>query len=99
MSTISGTATWETIATVVAASSGDGDTIAAYFSGVVIPGISNTAATATNATGTVTISWPNSGVRVADNLAKTIVTNLIASHTALTAPISINVATTPILAA
>jgi hypothetical protein len=98
MSTISGTATWQTVVTAVC-DSGDGAAVAAYFNGVVIPGVSGTAATATNSSGTVTISWPNSAVRAADRLVQTIVGDLIRAHTSLTAPIPISVATVENLAA
>lgn len=98
MSAISGTVTWQTIVTIVG-DSGDGAAVAAYFSGIVIPAVSNTAATATNSSGTVTVTWPNTAVRVADRLAQTAIVNLLATHTSLTAPITVNVATTAVLAA
>lgn len=98
MTAISGTVTWQTIVTIVG-DSGDGAAVAAYFNGIVIPGISDTAATATNASGTVTVTWPNSSVRVANGLAQTVIANFMATHTTLTAPITINVATTAVLAA
>jgi nickel-dependent lactate racemase len=80
------------VVTVVGAS-GDGAAVAAKFSGIVIPGISNTAAVATNSSGTVTITWPNTGVRVGDDLAKLIVANILNADTTLTSPITVNVAT------
>jgi hypothetical protein len=99
MSAISGTATWRTVVTVVAASSGDGDTIAAKFNGLPILSVSDTNATATNASGTVTIYWPQTTIRAADRLVQSIVTDVIRADTSLTAPISITVATTAVLAA
>lgn len=94
MTAISGTVVNRTTCTVVAASSGDGDTIAAIFSGVVIVGISNTAAVATNSGGTVTIYWPQSGVRAGNLIVLTVVSNLIAAVTTLTSPITVSVGTT-----
>jgi len=92
MTAISGTATLNTVVTVVAASSGNGDTIAAMFNGVVIRPISNTAAVATNASGTVTISWLESGVLTGNSLTRSVVAKIIGANTSLTSPITISVA-------
>jgi hypothetical protein len=97
LSTITGTVSANTVITVVAAS-GDGATIAAVFSGIVFPSISNTAATATNSSGTVTITWPSSGMLCGDVIARQFVTNLLAANTALTSPITITSATQGYLA-
>lgn len=88
MSTIAGTVVLRTTITTVAASSGDGDTIAAMFSGIVVPGISTTAGVSTNATGTVTTYWPQTVLRCSDQEAFAIVTAIIAADTALTSPIT-----------
>lgn len=95
MTAISGTTAYRTVVTVVAASSGNGDTIAAKFNGIVIPGVSSTAAVATNASGTVTIYWPQTGSspREADRMVLDTVMNIIAADTSLTSPIDISVAT------
>jgi hypothetical protein len=98
MSTISGTVTWQTIVTIVG-DSGDGAAVAAYFNGIVVPAVSNTAATATNSSGTVTVTWPNTTVLAADRLVQTTIVNFLKSHTSLTAPITVSVATVAVLAA
>lgn len=92
MTAITGTPTLNTVVTVVAASSGNGDTIAAMFNGIKIGGVSNTAAVATNASGTVTIYWPESGVRTGNSLTRSIVAGIIGANTSLTSPITITVA-------
>lgn len=94
MTAIAGTVVYRTTVTVVAASSGDGDLIAALFSGVVIAGISNTAATATNASGTVTIWWPQTTTRAGNSLVLNIVSLIIAADTVLVSPVTATVATT-----
>lgn len=91
MTAISGTVTANTVVTVVAASSGNGDTIAAIFNGITFRSISNTACVATNASGTVTIYWPASSVLAADAQVLQFVANEIAAVTSLTSPITINV--------
>lgn len=91
MSTISGTFSYRTNITITAASSGDGDTVAAMFNGIVIPGVSNTAAVATNASGVVTLYWPATAVREGDPVALNTVFAMIAANTALTSPISATV--------
>jgi hypothetical protein len=88
MSTIAGTVVNRATVTTVAASSGDGDTIAAMFSGIVIPGISNTAGVSTNSSGTVTTYWPQSVLRCSDQEMFAIVAGIIAADTALTSPIT-----------
>lgn len=93
MTAISGTVTYKTVVTVVAASSGDGDTIAAMFSGIVVAAISNTAATASNSSGTVTITWPDSSIRVGNGIVLTTVTNMIGANTSLTSPITVTATT------
>jgi hypothetical protein len=95
MTAILNAVNYRTTVTVVAASSGDGDTIALKFNGVIIPAVSNTAAVATNASGTVTIYWqPQSGVRGGNGLVLNTVSAMIAADTSLTSPISVSVATT-----
>lgn len=93
MTAIAGTVVYRTTVTTVAASSGDGDTIAAKFSGIVIPGVSNTAAVSTNASGTVTTYWPQTAMRCSDGEALNIVQTIIAADTSLTSPITSTVAT------
>lgn len=97
MATITGTVSANTVITVVAASA-DGATIAADFNGITFPSISNTAATATNVSGTVTITWPSSSMLCGDALARQFVTNVLAANTALTSPITISSATQGYLA-
>lgn len=94
MTAIAGTVVNRTTVTVVAASSGDGDIIAAMFSAVVIAGVSNTAAVATNASGTVTIYWPQSTTRAGNSIVLNIVSTIIAANTALVSPVTATVATT-----
>jgi lysophospholipid acyltransferase (LPLAT)-like uncharacterized protein len=89
MALISGTVTYQAVVTVVCASSGDGDLVAAMFSGMTIGAVSGSAATASNASGTVTITWADSAIRVGDGIVLTTVANLIAANTALTSPVSI----------
>lgn len=93
MTAISGTVSANTVVTVVAASSGDGDTIAAIFNGLVFPSISSHTATATNSSGTVTITFPSSSMLAADGIARQFVTNKIAAVTTLTSPITITAST------
>jgi hypothetical protein len=93
MSLISGTQTYYTSITVVAASSGDGDTIAAKFNGIVFPGISPTAAVATNASGTVTILFASTAVRAGNQVVQGLVANVIAADLTLTSPITVSAAT------
>lgn len=93
MTTISGTVVYNTTV-VVTAASGDGATIAAMFNGILIPAVSATqTAVATNASGVVTISWPQSKVRAGNSLVLNTVANILGADTALTSPISISVAT------
>lgn len=94
MTAIAGTVVYRTVATVVAASSGNGDTIVTKFNGVVIPAVSNTAAVASNSSGTVTIYWPQSSVRAGNGIVLNTVCNIIAADTSLTSPITATVATT-----
>lgn len=98
MALISGTVAYQTTV-VITGASGDGAAVAAKFSGIVIPGVSPTAATATDASGVVTITWPAATIRVADMQALTAVTNIMAADTALTAPITIVAKTQAVLAA
>lgn len=91
MTAISGTVTANTVVTAVAASSGNGDTIAAIFNGIIFRSVSNTACVATNASGTVTIYWPASGLLMADQQILQFVANEIAAVTSLTSPITLNV--------
>lgn len=93
MTAIAGTVAYWTVVTIVGAS-GDGTAVAAKFNGIVFPGISNTAATATNSSGTVTVTWPNTGVRVGDELAQDLVARVLAADTTLTSPVTVNVSTT-----
>lgn len=95
MTDIAGTVVYRTTVTVVAASSGNGDTIAAMFNGVTVAGVSTTAAaTAANASGTVTIYWPQTDVRAGNSTVLDIVSGMIAADTALTSPITATAATT-----
>lgn len=98
MAVISGTIVYQTVV-VITGASGDGAAVAAKFNGIVIPGVSDTAATAANSSGVVTITWPATAVRVADELALTAVTNIMARDTSLTAPITIEAGTRTVLAA
>jgi hypothetical protein len=94
MTAISGTVTFRTTVTIVAASSGDGDTIAAMFNGVIIPQVNTaTAATATNASGTVTLYWPQTTTRGGNQWVHNVVATMIAAVTTLTSPITTTVAT------
>ncbi len=88
MTAITGTVSAQTVVTVVAAS-GDGATIAAMFNGITFTSISTSAATATNNSGTVTITWPSANMLCADGEARQFVTNMLAADTALTSPITI----------
>lgn len=97
MTAITGVVSANTVVTVVA-DSGNGAAIAAQFSGIVFPSISNTAATATNASGTVTITWPSSGMLVADAQARQFVTNLVGAVTTYTSPITVTSGTQGYLA-
>ena len=92
MALISGTKTYQTAVTVVAASSGDGDTIVLKFNGLVIAPVSATAAVAANASGTVTIYWPATGILMGNALVLDKVVNIIAADTTLTSPITATVA-------
>lgn len=92
MTAITGTISANTVVTVVAAS-GDGAAIAAQFSGLVFPNISTSAATATNSSGTVTITWPSTSMLCADAIARQFVTNMVGAVTTYTSPITITVAT------
>ena len=94
MTAIAGTVVYRTTVTVVAASSGDGDTIAALFNGLVFNSISTSACTATNSSGTVTIYWPQTTTRAGNSLVLGTVSGIIAADTALTSPITATVATT-----
>jgi hypothetical protein len=91
LTAISGTGSFRTTITIVAATSGDGDTVAAMFNGIVIPGISNTAAVATNSSGTVTLYWPATAVLEGDQSVLTDAWAMISANTALTSPISATV--------
>lgn len=92
MTAISGSYSYRTTITVVAASSGDGDLVAAMFSGIVIEGVSSTAAVATNSSGTVTIYWPAANVRCGDATVLNIAFAEIAANTALTSPVTATIA-------
>lgn len=98
MALISGVKTYTTTVVIVGAS-GDGTAVAAKFNGIVIAGVSDTAATAVDASGTVTVTWPATAVRVADAQALTAVANILAADTALTAPISVTASTKVVLPA
>lgn len=98
MAVISGTATYVTTVLITGAS-GDGAAVAAKFNGIIIPGVSPAAATAANASGVVTVTWPATTIRVANQLALTAVLNILAADTSLTAPITVSVMTTGVLAA
>lgn len=88
MTAIVPTISYRVTATVVAATSGDGDTIAAAFNGLTIGGVDVAgAATATNASGTVTIWWPASAVRAGNDLILNQVTNIISGISTLTSPV------------
>lgn len=94
MALISGDVGYQTVVVVVAASSGDGDTIAAMFNGIYINGVSTVdTATAANSSGTVTITWDSTDVRAADMTVLGIVAARIAEDTTLTSPITLTVAT------
>jgi hypothetical protein len=89
MATIAGTASYLRTVYVTAASSGDGDSIAAAFNGITIPGVDIVGpATAANASGVVTITWPETAVRCGNELVLNAVTNLIAAMSALTTPVT-----------
>jgi hypothetical protein len=89
VSLIAGTASYLTTVYVTAASSGDGDIIAAAFNGLTIGAVDVAGtATATNASGVVTISWTSSQVRAGDGAILTIITNMIAGMAALTTPVT-----------
>lgn len=92
MTAITGDVAYTTTVTVVAAS-GDGTTIAAMFNGITFPQVSGAAATATNNSGTVTITWPSEDMVAGDNIALTVVTNTLAADTSLTSPITTSVTT------
>lgn len=94
MTAIAGTVVYRTVVTVVAASSGDGDTIAAIFNGAVVAGLSVTAAVATNSGGTVTIYWPQTTTRAGNSLVLNTVSNMIAAVTTLTSPVTATAGTT-----
>lgn len=92
MALVAGTKTYQTVVTVVAASSGDGDLVAAMFNSVVIPRVSATAPTAVNASGTVPIVWGQSTILEQNQSVLDVVASLIAANTALTAPVTMTVA-------
>lgn len=98
MALISGAVVFQTVVTVVA-DSGNGAAIAAKFNGIVIGGVSPVAAVATNASGTVTITWAQSTAIASDELALNVVTNMLATDLTLTAPITITAGTRTVLAA
>lgn len=75
--------------TIIAASSGDGDTIAAMFNGITFPSISTGAATATNSSGTVTLYWNEVNLLADSQLVYMFVANLIKANTSLTSPITL----------
>jgi len=84
MTAIAGTITYRTTVTAVAASSGDGDLIAALFNGITFPRINAAAAcTATNASGTVTIYWPQATTQAGNGLVLDFVSKVVAADTAL----------------
>ncbi len=98
MATISGTITHKTVVTIIAGA-GNGAAVAAKFNGIVIPGVSAVAATATAATDTVTVIWADTGVRVGDNIARDIVVSMLAADTTLNAPIMVTATSEGYLAA
>lgn len=97
MATITGAVAGKTVVTVVAAS-GDGANIAATFNGISFPSIASAVATATNNSGTVTITWPSANMLVDDDLARDFVTRKLAANTALTSPITVTATTQGYLA-
>lgn len=92
MTAITGTVAYNCVVTVVAAS-GDGAAIAAKFNGIVVPAVSGVAPTATNNSGTVTITWADASIQVADGIARSVVTNMLSADTTLTSPITVSVST------
>ncbi len=76
---INGTAAYYTYVTLQApgGTNADATAIAAAFNGVVYPAVSNTAATASAATATVTISWPEAGIKMAKELVRDFVVSEI----------------------
>jgi hypothetical protein len=92
LSTISGTIVNRMTFTIVAASSGDGDTIAAMFSGITFPSIATASATATNNSGTVTLYWNEANLLAGYEIVYNFVMRTIAANTALTSPITVTYA-------
>ncbi len=78
---INGTITYYTYVTLNApgGTNADATAIAAAFNGNIFPAVSNTAATASASTAAVTISWPESGIRIGSQLARDFVTNQVAN--------------------
>jgi hypothetical protein len=92
MAAITGVVTYNTVATVTAASGGDATTIAGMFNGVLIPGVSTvTKPVAAAVSSVVTITWPQTTIRAANGIVRNIVSNIIAGNLALTSPINVTV--------
>jgi len=78
---ITGTVAYQTTVTLSApgGTNADATAIAAAFNGIVFPTVSNTAATASASTATVTITWPQTTERIADQLVRDFVATQVKS--------------------
>lgn len=91
MSAPAGTVTYYTTVTLNAPGNTNGDAtlLAAAFNGVVFPGVSNSAATATASSAAVTIQWNQATIRVDNALARDAVINEVKALAAsLNAPVT-----------
>lgn len=91
MAAPAGTLTYYTYVTLNAPGNTNGDAtlIAAAFNGAVFPAVSLTAATATASSAAVTISWPESGTKIARELVRDFVAaELVNLKASLNAPVT-----------
>ncbi len=96
MSAPAGTLTYNTVVTCNAAgnSNGDATLIAAAFNGIIFNQVSGTAAVGSATGAAVTITWPQSGIKMANDLCRDFVSLKIANMAA-----SLNATVTAIAAA
>lgn len=91
MAAPAGTLTYYTYVTLNAPgnTNGDATTIANLFNGATFPYVSGTAATASASSAAVTISWPDSGIRIARELVRDYVAQeLVNIKASLNAPVT-----------
>lgn len=75
---------------IIVGDSGDGATVAALFNGIIHEAVSHTAAVAANSSGTVTVTWAESGVKMGIESVLDYVRSKVAAVTTLTSPITIS---------